>query len=336
MRILVIGGTIFVGHHIVEAALRAGHEVTLFNRGQSNPDAFPEAEKLVGDRNSDLTALKGRSWDAVIDTSGYIPKTVKRLAELLADAVEHYTFISSISVYKEFMIPGMDENGPLREMDDPDSEDVWNYYGELKVLSERHLDALMPGRALHLRSGLIAGPRDPMDRFTYWAARVQRGGKVLAPGQPQDPVQIIDVRDLAEWSIAMVEARQSGPFNVVGPDYPLTFGRLLAECKAVSGSDAEFEWVDSDFLMDKKVIPWDEMPLWNPCQGETANMIYYLAQSNRKALAHGLRFRPLADTIRDVLAWDATRPADQIRSAGLAARKESRLLAEWQALKKQS
>lgn len=336
MKILVIGGTIFVGHHIVDAALRAGHEVTLFNRGQSNPDAFPEVERLIGDRNSDLSALEGRRWDAVIDTSGYIPKTVKRLAELLADAVEHYTFISSISVYQEFMTPGMDENGPLREMDDPDCEDVWNYYGEMKVLSERTLDEIMPGRALHLRSGLIAGPRDSMDRFTYWATRVQRGGKVLAPGRPHDPIQIIDVRDLAEWTIAMVEAKQSGPFNVVGPDYPLTFERLLEECKAVTGSDADFEWVSSDFLLDKKVIPWDEMPLWNPCQGETANMIYYLAQSNQKALSHGLRFRPLADTIRDVLEWDATRPIEQIRSAGLAAKKEQRLLAEWQAYKEQS
>jgi len=335
VKLLVIGGTIFVGHHIVEAALRAGHEVTLFNRGQSNPDAFPEVEKLIGDRNSDLSALEGRSWDAVIDTSGYIPKTVKRLAELLADRVEHYTFISSISVYKEFMKPGMDENGPLLELEDPDIEDVWNYYGEMKVLSERHLDAIMPGRALHLRSGLIAGPRDPMDRFTYWATRVQRGGKVLAPGRPQDPIQIIDVRDLAAWTIAMVEAKHSGAFNVVGPDYPLTFERLLNECQSVTRSDAEFEWVNSDFLMNKKVIPWDEMPLWNPCQGETANMIYYLAQSNQKALDHGLRIRPLADTIRDVLAWDATRPADQIRSAGLAAKKEGRLLTEWLANKEQ-
>jgi 2'-hydroxyisoflavone reductase len=329
MRLLIIGGTIFVGYHIVESALRAGHEVTLFNRGQSNPDAFPQAEKLIGDRNSDLQALKGRRFDAVIDTSGYIPRSVKKLAELLADAVDQYTFISSISVYKEFMVPGMDESGALSEMEDPSSEDVRKYYGEMKVLSERTLDAMMPGRVLHVRAGLIAGPRDPMDRFTYWTTRAKRGGKTLAPGSPDDPIQFIDARDLADWTIRMVEAKQAGPFNVLGPEYQLTLQHFLDQCKEVTQSDAEYVWVDSDFLMEKRVIPWDEMPLWNPRQGETANMIHYMALSNEKAMAQGLRFRPLADTIRDTLDWDAARPPDQIRNAGLSAKKEQRLLAQW-------
>ncbi len=329
MRLLVIGGTIFIGYHIVESALRAGHEVTLFNRGKSDPEAFPGVEKLIGDRNHDLRALKGRRWDAVIDTSGYLPKTVRSLAETLAGKVEHYTFVSSISVYREFMRPGLDETAALREIDDPASEDVRKYYGELKVVSERVLDSILPGRTFHVRAGLTAGPRDPMDRFTYWPGRIRRGGNVLVPGEPDDPIQIIDARDLADWIVRMAEIRQTGAFNALGPDYPLTMRDFLELCKNTTRSDAELVWVTGDFLLERRVIPWDEMPLWNPGQGETADMIYYMALSNQKALDQGLRFRPLAETIRDTLEWDETRPRDRMRYAGLSAKKEQRLLAEW-------
>src|SRR5436305_843135 len=263
MRLLIIGGTVFLGRHLVEAALQRGHEVTLFNRGQHNPELFPEVEKLRGDRDGELSALKGRTWDAVIDTCGYFPRVVRQSAGLLADSVGHYTFISSISVFPEDVPPGTTENAPLLSMDDETVEEITGEtYGPLKVLCERAVEEELPGRTLIIRPGLIVGPNDPTDRFTYWPVRVARGGRTLAPGRPERLIQFIDVRDLAEWNIRMVEDRKTGIFNANGPNYDLSMGSLLESCKDVSGSDAEFVWVSEDFLTENGVGEWMDMPLW--------------------------------------------------------------------------
>ena len=328
MKLLILGGTVFLGRHLVEAALARGHEVTLFNRGQHNPELFPEVEKLRGDRDGDLTALAGRRWDAAIDTSGYVPRVVRASAELLADAVEHYTFISTISVYSDFNHPTMDESAPVGRLDDPSVEQVTGEtYGPLKVLCEEAAEAAMPSRVLTIRPGLIVGPHDPSDRFTYWPVRVARGGDVLAPARPDRQVQIIDGRDLAEWNIRMTESRRTGVYNATGPDYKLTMGAALDACKAVSGSDARFVWVDGQFLLDAGVQPWIELPLWIPQREDETGSL--LAVNSDKAFAAGLAFRPVADTARDTLAWAATRPAGYEWRAGMRAEREHEVLEAW-------
>ncbi|MFZ0544031.1 MAG: NAD-dependent epimerase/dehydratase family protein, partial [Candidatus Promineifilaceae bacterium] len=239
MKLLILGGTVFLGRHIVDVALQRGHEVTLFNRGQHNADLYPDVEKLRGNRDGDLAALKGRTWDAVVDTCGYFPRIVRDSAELLADAVEHYTFISSISVYADNVRPGIDENYPVAQLEDESVEEVTGgTYGGLKALCEQAAESAMPGRVLNVRSGLIVGPNDPTDRFTYWVCRVAQGGEVLAPVEPEVAVQVIDVRDQAQWILDMAEARQAGVYNVTGPDYTLTFGELFRTTQQVSSSDA--------------------------------------------------------------------------------------------------
>jgi 2'-hydroxyisoflavone reductase len=326
MKLLLLGGTIFLGRHLVEAALARGHEVTLFNRGRHNADLFPEVEKLRGDRDGNLAALQGRRWDAVIDTCGYVPRVVRASAELLAKAVEHYTFISSLSVYSDFSAPGMDESGPTGRLEEETTEEVTGEtYGPLKALCEQAAEAAMPGRALNIRPGLIVGPHDPSDRFTYWPRRVARGGEVLAPGDPGSLTQFIDVRDLAEWNIRMMEAGKTGVYNATGPDYPLTMGRLLEECRNVGGSGARITWADEQFLLDSQVAPWTELPLWVPAsEGAGFNAV-----NCGKAIADELTFRPLADTIRDTLAWDAARPADMPLRAGLTPEREAEVLQAW-------
>jgi 2'-hydroxyisoflavone reductase len=324
-----------LGRHLVEAALAAGHEVTLFNRGTTNPDLFPDVEQLRGDRNADnLAALRGRGWDAAIDTCGYIPRVVRASAELLADAAAHYTFISTISVYADTSIFNMDESGPLGTLDDETTETVnGETYGPLKVLCERAAEAAMPGRVLHVRSGLIVGPFDPTDRFTYWPVRVGMGAEVLAPSKPSMPVQFIDARDQAAWIIRMIETRQTGVYNVTGPAALLTVGELLETCRAATGSDARFIWVDDQFLVEREVTPYTELPLWIP---ENYNGIQTI--NIQKSLAAGLAFRPLAATIQDTLAWNATRSGadstDQTNKlgplrGGMMLDREARLLAEW-------
>ena len=330
MKLLILGGTVFLGRHLVEAALARGHEVTLFNRGQHNPELFPEVEKLRGDRNGDLAALVGRRWDAVIDTSGYVPRVVRASAELLAEAVEHYTFISTISVYSDFNHPTMDESAPVGRLDDPSVEQVTGEtYGPLKVLCEEAAEAALPGRVLNIRPGLIVGPHDPSDRFTYWPVRVARGGDVLAPARPDRQVQIIDARDLAEWNIRMTESRRTGVFNATGPDYRLTMGAVLDACKTVSGSDARFVWVDGQFLLDAGVRPWIELPLWIPQREDESGSL--LAVNCDRAFAAGLTFRPVAATTRDTLEWAATRPPDYEWRAGLPADREQEVLEAWKA-----
>lgn len=333
MHLLILGGTVFLGRHLVEAALSRGHRITLFNRGRHGAELFAGVEKLRGDRAAGaegLAALRGRRWDAVIDTSGYLPRAVRESAGLLAGAVEQYTFISSISVYADMRAPGADESAPVGVLADERAEEVTGEtYGPLKALCERAAEEAMPGRALVVRPGLIVGPHDPTDRFTYWVARVARGGELLAPGRPAWRTQFIDARDLADWTLDMVEGRRSGVYNATGPAAPLPFGRLLGACQAVSRSDAQPVWVDEQFLLDRGVQPWSDLPLWIP--ELDASMAGFSEVSCAQALAAGLRFRPLEETVGDTLAWHATRPRGQGLQAGLSAPREAELLAAWRA-----
>jgi 2'-hydroxyisoflavone reductase len=337
MKLLILGGTVFLGRYLVEAALARGHEVTLFNRGQHNPELYPEVEKLRGDRDGDLAALRGRRWDAAIDTSGYVPRVVRASAELLAEAIEHYTFISSISVYPHFRRLGQDESAPVGTLEDPTIEEVnGETYGPLKALCEQAVEQALPDRTLVIRPGLIVGPHDVSDRFTYWVRRVAQGGEVLAPAHPGWHTQLIDVRDLAEWTVRMVEQKQIGVYNATGPEYELTIGQLLDTCRAVSGSDARFTWVSEQFLLAQEVGPWIELPLWIP--QSDPDMLGFSDVSCARAIAAGLTFRDLGLTVRDTLGWDASRAnradapsqALQLR-AGLSREREQALLQAWAA-----
>ena len=325
MHLLFLGGTVFLGRHMVQSALDRGHAVTLFNRGQHNPELFPEVEKLRGDRDGGLEVLRGRQWDAVIDPSGYFPRVVGASADRLADAAGHYTFISSLSVYKLPYDGVLDETAPVETLPEDKQgleEITGETYGALKVLCEQSVSRAFPGRDLLIRPGLIVGPHDPSDRFTYWPARVARGGEVLAPGRPERPVQFIDVRDLADWIIRLVEARATGVYNATGPQSPLSMGALLEECRLVSGSDTRFTWVDESVLLAHNVAPYTELPLWVPAEARDFDRF-----DCAKAFASGLTPRPLADTLRATLAWEATRPTDQPRRNGLTPEREAELLA---------
>jgi 2'-hydroxyisoflavone reductase len=332
--LLILGGTKFLGPEIVEAAKTAGYKVTLFNRGKTNPQMFPDLEKLHGDRNGDLKALEGRKWDAVVDTSGYIPRHVRDSAMLLKDSVKRYVFISSISVFSDTSKPGMDENSPVGKIADETVEQVTGEsYGPLKALCEQAAEKAMPGRAIHIRPGLIVGPNDPTDRFTYWPVRVARGGEVLAPGTPADPIQIIDVRDLAEWTVRMIDAGAAGVYNATGPKETLTIGELLAVSKKESGSDATFAWADTAFLAEKKVEAWSDMPAWVPPAGDSAG---FARIDCRRAIAKGLTFRPLPDTVRATLAWWKKEPAERQAKlrAGISTEREAEVLAALRQRKK--
>ncbi len=325
MNVLILGGTGFLGRHLVEAALGEGHRVTLFNRGLTEPGLFPEVEKIEGDREGDLSALRGRSWSAVIDTCGYVPRVVSASAGLLAGAVDHYTFVSSISVYSDDLAPGADEEAPVRELQEPRAEEVTGEtYGGLKALCEQAAEEEMPGRVLNVRPGLISGPHDPTDRFTYWPRRIAAGGEVLAPDHEERRVQYIDVRDLAAWIVKMSEERRTGAYNATGPDYELHMGRLLEECEAASGAGAEIVWVSEDFLEENKVEPFTELPLWVPLEYGAM-----LAVDCSRAIAAGLTFRPLVETIEDVLDWDRARPLGREQAAGLRPEREQELLRAW-------
>lgn len=335
MKLLILGGTVFLGPHLIEAALAHGHQITVFNRGQHNPDWYPQVEKLRGDRRHDLEALRGQRWDAVIDTCGYLPSVVSKSAELLANALEHYTFISSCSVYPNSDLAGADENTPVKtitseqvseaeEIDTGERATAVTYgqmYGALKVLCEQAAEEAMPGRVLNVRAGLLVGAHDYSDRFTYWVDRVARGGEVLAPGNPDRRVRVLDARDLTEWIIRMIEVRQTGIYNATGAEDGLTMGHLLEECRRVSGSDAKFTWASEEFLLDQKVRPWSEMPLWVPKDYDGLFLV-----NNDKAITAGLTFRSLSDTIRDTLTWDATRSSNIERRAGLDPVRERELL----------
>ena len=328
LRILVLGGTGFLGPHVVRAALANGHELTLFNRGKTNPGLFPDLEQLRGDRDGELEALEGREWDAVVDTSAYVPRIVRLSAGLLREKVRQYVLISTVSVYADLGTKDVDETSPTARLEDESVEKVDNEtYGALKALCEAAAEAELPGRVSVVRPGLIVGPGDPTDRFTYWPVRVARGGEVLAPGSPSDTTTFIDVRDLAEWIVRVLEERTTGVFNADGPAKPLPMGRLLETCKAVSGSDATFRWGAPGFLERQGVRPWADMPAWFPAPaGEDSPIV-----SNARAVAAGLKFRSIEDTVRATLEWHSTRPAEYVLRAGLDAEREAKALAAWHA-----
>ena len=316
MKLLVLGGTRFLGRHVVSAALAGGHEVALFTRGRTSPDLFPEAEHLRGDRDGDLRALEGRAWDVVVDTSGFVPRVVGASAELLAPAVERYVFVSSVSVYADYAEP-RSEGDPLATLEDPFTEEyVGPAYGGLKALCEAVVERELPGRALVVRPGLIVGPDDPTDRFTYWPRRAQRGGEILAPEPPERPVQFVDVRDLAEWTLRAAEAGETGAFNATGRPGEISFTALLQACGA-----EDVTWVDEAFLVEHGVAEWMDLPLWISPVDEGLRCFQLVDVS--RALAAGLTFRPLAETVRDVPEWTG--------KAGLTAEHEVELLAAWHA-----
>jgi len=325
MRILFIGGTRFLGRHLVQAVLERNHEVTLFNRGKTNPGLFPRVEKIIGDREKDPDLLKGRIWDTVIDTSGYLPRLVRLSAQSLERSVSRYVFISSISVYENFRKIGIDESYPVRKIEDETVEEITEEtYGPLKALCEQAvLELFGRERTLIVRPGLIVGPHDPTDRFTYWPVRVARGGEVLAPQKPEATIQIIDVRDLSEFIIKLIEENAAGIYNATGPNYKLTLGKLLEVSKKVSGSDSHIKWASLEFLNQNKVEAWSDMPTWIPDDEEGVG---FSRIDVSKAIKAGLKFRPLEETVRDTLEWATTRPADHEWRAGLKAEREQELL----------
>lgn len=311
MRILFLGGTGFLGPHMVRDAVARGHTVTLFNRGKTNPQLFPDLEKLVGDRYGDLSALENRDWDVVIDTFTYVPETVARTAELLKDHVGQYVVISTVSVYPNYATPGMDEDAPLAEVPDDVAEgikthrEVGQYYGPMKARVERKVEEIMPGRTCVVRPGLIVGPGDPSDRFTYWPVRVSRGGEVLCPNSPDDYTQSIDVRDLASFIVTCAEKKLMQTFNADSPAATRTMGLLMETCRAVSKSDATFTWVPAAFLAEHGVAAWAHMTCWISPEGEYAG---FGQVSTTRAIVAGLSCRPLEDTVRDTLAWVDEKP----------------------------
>lgn len=316
MKLLVLGGTVFLGRHVVASSLARGDEVTLLHRGRRGVGLFPEARTLIGDRDGDLSALQGLEFDAVIDCSGYTAAQLERSTAMLS-GVPQYLFVSSISVGAAFP-PGRPYDEDLPRLEGHEG------YGQAKARAEDALLAARPDRATIVRPGLIVGPHDPTGRFTHWPLRVAAGGEVLAPGRPDRPVQFIDARDLADWCLRLVSAGITGTFNAIGD--MLTMRELLDCCRAVSGSDARFTWFDDRTLIDAKVEPWSELPLWIP--EDDAAFGGMLLGANTRARAAGLRTRPLADTVRDTLAWARTPEGEAARSPhAMRAEREAVLLA---------
>ena len=334
LRILILGGTGFTGPYQVRYALSRGHKVTTFNRGKTHPGELPkEVEQLIGDRNGQLDALRDRQWDVAIDNPTTLPAWVRDAAQILKGNVERYVFISTISVYADTS-QGVDETAPLAKYEGPDpyKETIeavkasgYKTYGPLKAFSEKEAEKWFPGKTLIIRPGLIVGPRDETDRFTYWPVRIDRGGEVLAPGTPSDPVQFIDARDLAEWTIRMAENHETGIYNATGPAKALEIGAMLDAIKGALDSSAKFTWLPAEFLKQQKVEAWSDMPVW---AGDELG----LARTKiDHALAKGLTFRPLAETARDTLAWYKSLPQDRQSKlrAGLTPEREAEVLAAW-------
>lgn len=318
MRLLLLGGPRFVGRAVIDAALERGHEVTLFNRGATGAGLYQELERIVGDRDGGLDGLRGREWDAVVDTSGYVPRLVGESARLLAPSVGHYVFVSTISVYASFA-EVVDEGSPLAELTTPGSEDVSADYGALKALCEREVESAFPGRSTAVRAGLIVGPHDPTGRFTYWPHRVVRGGDVLVPGPAWRPVQFVDVRDLASWMVTAAEDRLAGPFNATGP---ATMGAVIDAARRVAGVPARAVEVDDAFLAAQGVGEWMELPLWIDSSNESTR--HFTEIDATRATAAGLAFRPLDDTVAATLA-----DAEPVDGVGLTAAREAELLTAW-------
>lgn len=327
LRILLLGGTGYIGPHMVSEFLRRGHEVSLFNRGRTNDELFPDLETLHGDRDGGLDVLKGKQWDAVVDNSGYVPRHVADSARLLATAASHYLYISTISVYASFAIAN-DEDSPLGTIADETVEEVTNEtYGPLKALCEnRAREEFGEDRLTILRPTYICGPGDRTDRYTYWPVRTLRGGEMLWPGTPDDPIQIIDVRDLANFVVDCIEQKITGVYNTVTPPGTYTMGDLMSDSVAVTSADMTPVWVSSEFIAKQEFE--DAIPIWSSPQGETRNVA---SVSGARAFARGLAIRPPRETCRDVVSWWRTLPAErqQAMRAGLTAEREAQLIAAW-------
>ena len=324
IKILILGGTVFLGRHICEQALIADHEVTLFNRGITNPDLFKgDVEYIRGNRSSDLGKLNNRHWDICIDPSGMIPGDVDGSSRFLSDQTEHYTYISSISVYQDYRVNGITEEYALQQLGTDQSTTEMNNenYGALKVMCERSAEENMPGRVLHVRSGLIVGPYDPTNRFTYWPARVHAGGEILAPVTPLQSVQFIDARDQAIWILSMAERRQAGTYNLTGPADSTTLGDLLEDCVQAIESDVKFKWAPADVLARHKVHPWMGLPLWLPDAMSGMNAV-----SIDAALRQGVITRATQDTVLDTLEWYRSQPSDKNWPAGISRELEAQVL----------
>ncbi|MGH2826424.1 MAG: NAD-dependent epimerase/dehydratase family protein [Actinomycetota bacterium] len=333
MRILFFGGTQFVGRHMAERAIERGHEVTLFTRGKTNPGVVAGAEEIHGDRtgrarpdrraNGGLGALAGLSFDRVIDVSGYVPRVVRQSAELLRGIAGHYTFVSTVSVYGDFSSPGITEDSPLRTMPDETVEDVTDEtYGPLKVLCENVVHEIYGDDCTIVRPGFVVGPFDYTDRFPYWCARAQRGGDMLAPDDPHRPIQFVDARDLASFTVDLTERPTHGYFNATGPASPLTWGRFLDACVEVIGEDTELEWVPKAFLHDREVDFVAELSLYTPEDSPGSATV-----DCDRAIAAGLEFRALGTTIEDTPAW--MRSEERKPSVGMAPEREAEILDAW-------
>ncbi len=320
MHLLILGGTVFLGRHIVQAALAAGDTATLLHRGRHGLDLFPGVERLLGDRDGDLGALRGRRFDAVIDCCGYTPAQIERTLDALGTDVAHYTFVSSISVHAAFP-PGVgfDEDAPVAAGNEG--------YGPQKARAEEAVQAALPGRAACVRPGLIVGPFDPTGRFTYWPLRVARGGNVLAPGRPARPVQLIDARDLAAFCLHLARTRRAGVFNAIGPTLP--FGDLLDVCRDVAGSNARWVWASDADVLAGGVEPWTELPLWIPESDPDFGGM--LLADNRRAVAAGLTLRPLRETVADTLHWAHAEAASAPAPSTLSPQREAACLARLEA-----
>lgn len=358
MRILILGGTGFIGPHQVRYALARGHQVTLFNRGRQKETWPAPVEELIGDRNTgDLKALGGREWDAVIDNPTTLPFWVRDAGTALRGKTQQYIFISTISVYASDDTPGSDETAPLAPYKGKDPlavtaealrADIGGLYGPLKAASEAEARRQFGEAVTIIRPGLIVGPGDETDRFTYWPVRlargsevmapangtktwpIPRGGDVLAPGDGTDPVQFIDARDLAEWTIRCAEARHLGVYNATGPARPLTMRGMLEGIERAIYAKPRVTWVPATFLDAQKVSAWSDMPVWVPGSGDTAG---FHRRSIRRALAAGLTYRPLGATAADTLAWFRTQPPGRQAKlrAGLTPQREAEVLAQWKA-----
>ncbi|HEF1900791.1 SDR family oxidoreductase [Bacillus thuringiensis] len=339
MKILILGGTRFLGRAVVEEALNRGHEVTLFNRG-TNKEFFPEVEQLIGDRNGDVSSLENRKWDAVVDTCGFSPHHIRNVGEVLQNNIKHYIFISSLSVYKDWIPHDIKEDYILQP--EPTEEQIkavengeispYEHYGALKVLCEKEAEKYWPGRVLHVRAGLLSGMFDYTDRLPYWIGRVAKGGKVLVPGRKIRPVQLVDIKDVAGWGLNMAEHNKAGTFNITGPNDELTMEELLNTCKKVTNSDAEFVWVDESFMSEHNVQPWTEMPLWIPetfpLDGETKPWRGGFSICIESAVNEGLTFRRIEETVTDVYEWMESTEEWELK-AGISGEREKVLLDKW-------
>jgi len=325
LRVLILGGTGFIGPHFVDALRSRGHALTLFNRGKRNPDLFNDLEELTGDRNGQVDALKDRDWDVVIDNSGYLPRQVRLTADMLKGHTQYYLFVSSISAYADLSTPGIDEDYRLAQLIDPTTENIGENYGALKAACEQIVEQTYGANCSILRPTFIVGPGDTSDRFTYWVLRATRGGEMLAPGTASDPVQFIDVRDLADFVRVCAEQHIPGRFNACNPPGAVTMGDVLETARRQAKADTRFVWASAEFLAAQKLVDSAEIPIWAPTTGELAGAALV---SSARAVAKGLRFRSLEATVRDTLSWHSQRPAGQQEKlrAGLTPEREAQLL----------